>query len=120
METIQQRMRLLDWRPMRKGALRGFAAVELPIVGLQIFEVAVLVGQNGLWASLPNKPQLDRYGRRRMVNGELAYTRVLGFSSQRYTDSFSRGVVALVQAAYPRDLEEAPEGRVLPAVAFGT
>jgi hypothetical protein len=91
---------------MRKGALRGFAAVELPVVGLGIFEVPVLAGRRGLWASLPNKPQLDRDGRQRMVNGEPAYTKVLGFRSQRYTESFSRRVVELVRATHPQDLEE--------------
>ncbi len=55
------RMRLLSWKPMRKGTLRGFATVELPI-GLRIFDCPVLTAKNGPWAVLPSKPVLDADG----------------------------------------------------------
>jgi hypothetical protein len=65
-------MRLVSWRPITKGSLRGFATVELP-VGLKIFDVPIFTGKNGLWASLPSKPQIDRDGRQKVnTNGKAA------------------------------------------------
>jgi hypothetical protein len=55
------RMRLI--KPLNKGALAGFAVVELPI-GLRILDVPILVGRNdACWASLPARPQIDPEGR---------------------------------------------------------
>jgi CHC2 zinc finger len=57
------RKRLVSWKPITKGSLRGFATVELPI-GLKL-DCAVFVGINGAWARPPAKPQLDKDGRQR-------------------------------------------------------
>jgi hypothetical protein len=53
------RMRLISWKPLVRGSLRGFATVELPI-GLKIFDCPILTGPNGPRASLPSKPQIDK------------------------------------------------------------
>jgi hypothetical protein len=57
-------MRLVSWKPIANGTLRGFATVELPI-GLKLIDCAVFVGTNGAWARPPAKPQLDKDGRQR-------------------------------------------------------
>ena len=57
-------MRLVSWKPIAKGTLRGFATVELPI-GLKLIDCAVFVGTNGARARPPAKPQLDKDGRQR-------------------------------------------------------
>jgi hypothetical protein len=64
--TTAQRpkMRLVSWKPIANGTLRGFATVELPI-GLKLIDCAVFVGTNGAWARPPAKPQLDKDGRQR-------------------------------------------------------
>jgi hypothetical protein len=57
-------MRLVSWKPITQGSLRGFATVELPI-GLKLIDCAVFVGTNGAWARPPAKPQLYNNGRQR-------------------------------------------------------
>ena len=64
--TTAQRpkMRLVSWKPIANGTLRGFATVELPI-GLKLIDCAVFVGTNGARARPPAKPQPDKDGRQR-------------------------------------------------------
>jgi DNA-binding cell septation regulator SpoVG len=66
------RMRLLDFRPMRKGKLLGFARVELPI-SLRIRDTPILAGPKGVFAALPAKPIPDgeRRQKREVANGYL-------------------------------------------------
>ena len=54
-------MRLLDFKPVRKNSLRGFASIKLPN-GLIISDV--VVGETGdrQWALLPSKAMIDRDG----------------------------------------------------------
>lgn len=98
-------LRLVSWKPLAKGSLRGFATVELPI-GLKLIDCPVYVGKNGGWASLPSKPQLDRDGRRKTdINGHPAYSAVLEWRSRELADRWSAAVVALVRQAHLEDLE---------------
>jgi hypothetical protein len=99
-------MRLLSWKPLVKGSLRGFATVELPI-GLKICDCPVLVSNGKAWATLPSKPQIDRDGRQKTdVNGKPAYASILEWKSRDLSERFSEAVIALVHAAYPLILED--------------
>jgi hypothetical protein len=99
-------LRLVSWQPFRKGPLRGFATVELPI-GLKIFDVPIRTGINGLWAGLPAKPEIDRDGRRKTdINGKPVYAEVLRWRDRALADRFSQAVVAAVRQAHPNDLVE--------------
>jgi hypothetical protein len=110
-----RQLRLVSWQPYRKGPLRGFATIELPI-GLKIFDVPVRTGINSLWAGLPAKPEIDRDGRRRTdPNGKPVYAQVLQWRNRELADRFSRAVVALVQQAHPDDLADEPRTRGLRA-----
>ena len=60
------KMRLVLWKPIAKGSLRGFVTVELPI-GLKLIDCAVFVATKGAWASLPAKPQLDKDNPRQRI-----------------------------------------------------
>jgi hypothetical protein len=93
-------LQLMDFQPLRKGALRGFATVELPI-GLRIRDVPVFVGANGAFAALPRKPSLDRERRQRTIGGALAYEPVLEWRSRDLADRFAAAVVDLVRQAHP-------------------
>src|SRR5262245_13287904 len=96
-----RQLRLVSWQPFRKGPLRGFATVELPI-GLRTFDVPVRTGINGLWAGLPAKPEVDRDGRRKIdINGKPVYAEVLRWRDRQLADEFSQRVVALVRQAHP-------------------
>jgi hypothetical protein len=52
-------VRLISWRPISKGSLRGFVTT-----GLKLNDCPVTVASNGPWASLPSKAIPDGEGRR--------------------------------------------------------
>ncbi len=103
--TDRPKMRLISFKPLPKGALRGFATVELPI-GLVMHDVCVLIGKNGPWASLPAKPVLDREGRHVKPDGVKGqYAAILEWRDRATADKFSAAVVDMVRAAYPDALD---------------
>jgi hypothetical protein len=94
------RLCLVSCKPVVKGALRGFATVELPI------DRPALVGTKGPWVGLPTKKPFDRDGGQRTgADGKPAYSPVLEWSSRDLSDRFSAAVVALVRAAHPDALD---------------
>ena len=98
---------LIAWRPLVKGALRGFAAVELPI-GLKLIDCPVLLSNGKAWANLPSKPVLDRDGRQKTdANGKQAFTAILEWRSRELRDRFSEVVIAALRQMYPSALDEA-------------
>jgi hypothetical protein len=67
------RLRLVSFKAVPKGPLRGFCTVELP-PGLILSDLPVMIGNAGLWVALPGKPVLDETGRhKRDVNGKPEY-----------------------------------------------
>lgn len=100
-------MRLIEFRLLTKGALRGFATVELPN-GLIIRDISVLVGRNGAWANLPAKPVLNRDGSPRLgTNGRALYNPILEWNDRSLSDRFSAALIDLVRAAHPGALADA-------------
>jgi hypothetical protein len=89
-------MRLISFKPIIKGSLRGFATVELPI-GLVIEECPVLVGLHGAWAALPSKPVLDREGRQAKPDGKPQYAAIMKWRDRELQNRFSQAVVDLVR-----------------------
>jgi hypothetical protein len=101
------KMRLLDFRPLAKGALRGFARVELPS-GLRISDVPLLVGKRGPFTTLPAKPVLDAERRQKCdANGKPTYAAVLEWRDRDLANRFSDAVVELVRREYPDSLDGA-------------
>jgi hypothetical protein len=102
---MAERLRLVKWRKLQSGKLLGFATVQLPI-GLEIRDCPVLNGNEGPWAALPGKPELDREGRCKTgAAGERIYAEILAWRSRKLREAFSVRVVELVRAAHPADLE---------------
>jgi hypothetical protein len=96
-------MRLISFKPLIKGALRGFAHIELPI-GLRIADCPVLISHGKAWAPPPSKPVLDREGRHVEVNGKKQYAPILEWRDRDLADRFSAAVVELVREAHPDGL----------------
>lgn len=71
----QRSLRLVSWKPLVKGSLRGFATIQLPI-GLRFFDCPVLVSSGKAWAMLPSKPILNPEGRHSAPNRKPQYTPV--------------------------------------------
>jgi hypothetical protein len=102
-----KRLRLIAWRPLVKGALKGFATVELPN-GLKLIDCPVLVGRNGPFAMLPSKPQIDKEGRQKTdANGRAAYVPTLEWRTRDLAGRFSAAVVELVRREHPGAFDEA-------------
>lgn len=104
-ELGRPRMSLEAFRPLAKGALRGFATVRLPI-GLTIADIPVCVSHGKAWAALPSKPVLDRDGRHVEENGKRKYAPILQWSDRGTSDRWSAAVVALVRQQYPDALDD--------------
>jgi DNA-binding cell septation regulator SpoVG len=104
--TDRPRMRLVSFKPLTKGELRGFATVELPI-GLVIDDCPVLVGSSGAWAALPSKPVLDREGRQAKPDGKPQYASIMKWRDRELQDRFSQAVVDLVRQHHPGTLDAA-------------
>ena len=106
--TVRPRMRLVSWKSLVKGSLRGFATIELPI-GLRIIDVPVLVSNGKAWASLPSKPQL--VDGRQKLDGKPLYAPMLEWRDKALRDRFSDRVIELVRAEYLDALDdgEAPK-----------
>jgi hypothetical protein len=99
------KMRLLAWKAVVKNSLRGFVDIELPN-GLNIFGIALMVGRNGPWASLPAKPQIDKDGRQKLdANSKAAYAPTLEWRDRELADRFSDAVVAILLEAHPDALD---------------
>jgi hypothetical protein len=102
-----KRMRLISFKPMVKGSLRGFANVEIP-PGLKIADCPVLVSHGKAWATLPSKPVLDQEGRHHVVNGKKQYAALFEWATRDLADRFSTRIVELVRERHPEVLETTP------------
>ena len=99
------RMRLVGWKPLVKGTLRGFANVELP-TGLRLIDCPIFVGPNGPGAALPSKPVLDCEGRQARPSGKPEFAPVVEWRNWGLADRFSATVIALVEGAHSAVLSE--------------
>lgn len=96
--------RILDWRPLRKNSLLGFAKTELPS-GMVIADVTVLIGERGPWASPPSKPMVDRDGVvMKDQNGKIRYVPVIEFTSKEVRNKFSNNVIDALRQSHPQAL----------------
>jgi DNA-binding cell septation regulator SpoVG len=60
-QTRPSAARIIEWRPLRKNSLLGFAKVAFPS-GMIISDITIMAGERGPWASPPSKPLIDRDG----------------------------------------------------------
>jgi hypothetical protein len=101
-------MILRDWRPYVSGSLRGYARVELDI-GLVIPDIRVLVGSNGPFVTLPEKPVLvgDKL-KRDISTNKPVYVPTVFWKDRTTGDKFSAAVIKLLLAKYPTALGGTP------------
>jgi hypothetical protein len=100
-----RRMRLISFKRLPRGALRGFANIKLPNV-LRISECPVFVSGDKAWAALPAKPAFDRSGKRIQVNGKGQFSTIIEWPSREVRDRFSTALVELVRNAHPGALDD--------------
>jgi DNA-binding cell septation regulator SpoVG len=98
--------RIIEWRPLRKNSLLGFARVGFPS-GMVISDVTILSGDRGPWASPPSKPMLDRDGvAMKDQRGKIRYSPLIEFTSKEIRDRWSDTVIEALRSAHPEAFEE--------------
>lgn len=101
----RRRLRLVGFRPLRKGGLLGFATVEFLALGLVIADCPVQNSHGHIWCGLPAKPVLDQDRHHVRANGKGRYAAILKWRDRACSDRFSDRVVELINEQYPGVLE---------------
>ena len=95
-----------DWKPRRKGALRGFVTVSMPS-GMIVHAVCVFATNGKFWALPPSKPMVGRDGKVLVDDdGKTKYVPLIEFISKSVRDRWSEAVIAALLAAHPGALDE--------------
>ena len=95
-----------DWKPMNRGALRGFCTVSMPS-GMTVHEVSIMQSHGRAWASPPSKPMLDRDGRAMVDDaGGRRYAPIFTFASAEIRNKWSSAVIDALLAAFPEALRD--------------
>ena len=95
-----------DWKPLRKGSLRGFVTVSMPS-GMTVHEVSIMQSNGRAWASPPSKPMIDRNGCVMLDDaGKRRYAQIIEFASAEIRHRWSEAVIAALLAAYPEALDD--------------
>jgi hypothetical protein len=98
---------LLDWKPITKGALRGFARVRLGCA-LVIHDIPVLCSNGRAWATLPSKPIIGADSTvARDEKGKTRYAPILEWADRAAADRFGAAVLAAIRAEHPNALADA-------------
>ncbi len=91
---------ILEWKPVNRNTLRGFAKIKLG--ALRIHDVALHCKGDKAWAQLPAKPQVTSDGTvRKNSDGKALYVPVIEWETRDASDRFSTSVVAAIEEAYP-------------------
>lgn len=98
-------VRLVGFKPLRKGGLLGLATVEFVALGLVIAECPVQKTHGRIWSPLPSKPVLDQGGHHLRSNSKGQYAALLKWRDRAHRDRFSDRVVELVRKQYTGALE---------------
>jgi hypothetical protein len=103
---------IVEFRPLRRNTLVGFATVRINELKLVIKDVAIhSKGEAGRWVQLPSKPQLDKDGVqfRDARTGKPVYASILEFQDYATRAAFSHAVIAALLDFAPNAFkEEAP------------
>jgi hypothetical protein len=77
--------------------------------GLQIFGIAILIGQYGPFASLPTRADVDRTGVQKMVYGKPSFSEIMRWRNRELARGFSARVIEAIRETYPGVLGEQGE-----------
>lgn len=97
-------VKVLDWRPMPRNTLRGFAKLEFPS-GMVISDVVILQSERGPWASPPSKPMISRDGSAMKDDaGKIRYVPVIEFVDRATRERWSDAVITALRESHPEAL----------------
>src|SRR5215218_6700463 len=85
---------VLDWKPLERNTLRGFATIMVKELQLAIRDCAVHERDGKRWVQLPSKPQIERTGNTiKNEAGKVQYVPILEFGTRKIADAFSARVL---------------------------
>jgi hypothetical protein len=88
---------ILEWRPVERGTLLGFAKIQIPAWRVTIAGVALHRKDGRAWAQLPARLMLDANRElEREPDGKLRYAKILWFDDRETADRFSAAVVEAI------------------------
>jgi hypothetical protein len=92
----------VEFRPLRKGSLLGFATVRLGS-GLILYDDGVHRQGSRAWCSPPARPWINGDGSlvRDDATGKVKYAPVVRFATHGVRSSWSRQILAALQEQYP-------------------
>jgi hypothetical protein len=91
---------LIEWKPLKKNTLRGFATVRYG--SLKIRDITVHASGDRRWAGMPSKPIVGSDGvAQKSDDGKLKYVPVMEWASREAADKFSEEVIAAVERENP-------------------
>ena len=91
---------LLDWRPLHKNTLVGFAKVRFSS-GLTIGEIGVHRSGSRVWASPPARPWIEDGALVLDERGRPKYQSIIEFANHGVRSSWSRQVINALCEAHP-------------------
>jgi hypothetical protein len=86
----------VDWRPLRRNTLAGFAAIRIHAMRITILDVAIHNKGASQWAALPSKPQVRDGMLVRDDAGKIQYIPLFEFDTAGVRSAFSRAAVVAV------------------------
>jgi hypothetical protein len=86
----------VEFRPLQRNTLVGFAAIRIPAMRPTILDVALHTNGEARWAELPSKAQLRDGMLVRNEQGKTQYAPVLEFDTPSVRNAFSQAAVHAV------------------------
>jgi hypothetical protein len=97
---------ITEFRPLVRGALRGFVTLRVPEWGIRIHDCTVCVSGDAAWVSPPGRSSVDSGGTAlRGDDGKIKYAQTVSFDSRERRSSFSDAAIAALLAKFPRALD---------------
>jgi hypothetical protein len=110
--------RLLDWRPLIKHTLLGFAKVQFSS-GLIINDIAIHRTGNRVWASPPARPWIENDALKRDERNKIKYQTLISFANHGVQASWSRQVLRALRKEHPELFRDEDEIADTTADMFG-
>jgi hypothetical protein len=97
-----------DFKPLYRNTLRGFVAIRIGELRLDVKDIAIHAKGNSRWAALPAKPMIDRDGAalRDSTTGKILYNNIFEFADRATRNAFSDAVVAAVLDRFPNAFKD--------------
>src|SRR5262245_29520067 len=82
-----------EFKPLRKGALYGFATFEIQPTGIRLRDCTAMSSHGQRWVGMPAKPQIQN-GAVRLVDGKAQYSSIVEWTSRERSDACKDAALA--------------------------